>query len=58
MTTHLGIKTWIITKGKGLYVSEPGSKKSYTNRKDRSRKFWTYDDAKADCCGNEWPVEL
>lgn len=49
---------YVITKGKGLYVAIPGNKKSYTNRKELARKFATYAEAKDNCCGNEWPVEL
>ena len=53
------MKIYAIKNNKtGLYVSKPGRGKSYTNRIEYAQLFRTLEDAKKDCCGNEYLVEV
>ena len=46
-------------EGKGrFYVAMPDSKKAYTTSIEKARKFKSFEDAKKDCCGNEYPVKI
>jgi len=48
---------YIIKKG-NLYVANPGSKNSYTNKIEKARKFSTKEAAEKEKCGNEMVVSL
>ena len=37
----------------GKYVAPAGSEKSYTGKLERARFFKTFDEARAEACGNE-----
>jgi len=43
---------------KPQYVSPDGSHKAYTNCICKAKKFSSKDAAQADCCGNEYPVQI
>lgn len=42
----------------GKFVALPGSKRSYTSDIDQARAFDTEEEAKADCCSNEYVQKL
>lgn len=42
----------------GLFVSKPGSERSYTNRLERAQKFKTAEEARAAACENEYVVDV
>lgn len=48
---------YIIKKG-SLYVANPGSKNSYTNKIEKARRFATKELAEKDKCSNETIVSL
>ena len=48
---------YVIMKG-NLYVANPGSKNSYTNKIEKARKFSTKEQAEKEKCGNEIIREL
>jgi hypothetical protein len=50
---------YVIKRSKdGKMVSIPGSKKSYTTNIQKAQKFNTYQEAKDNACGNEYPAQL
>ena len=44
--------------GHRAFLNQSGSHNSYTSSRTRSRKFDTIEEAKAECCGNEFPVSV
>ena len=48
----------IVRNEDGKYVTEPGSKNSYTATLKRARVFKTRDEANRDKCGNESVVPV
>ena len=42
----------------GGYVSPPGSEKAYTHNPLKARRFKTYEEARAEACGNETVVTI
>lgn len=49
---------FVIRRAGGGYVNWPGRAKSYVPRAVDARNYDTEEQAAADCCGNETPVNL
>ncbi|GJE78053.1 hypothetical protein [Methylorubrum suomiense] len=49
---------FIIKNSNGRYVAYPGRASSYTSNVLNARRFATREDAQAECCGNEWVIDL
>ncbi len=45
-------------KEDGAYVSTPGSRESYTRSLEKARKWSSKAAAEAECCGNEYAVNV
>lgn len=50
--------SYVIKNSNGKFVAFPGMKSSYTKNPLDARRFPTREAAQAECCGNEWPVNL
>ena len=47
---------YVILNSNGRYVSTPGSPRSFCRKLKHCQVFGSYEEAKAECCGNERPV--
>lgn len=45
-------------KEDGAYVSQPGSRESYTRSLERARKWPSKAAAESECCGNESAISV
>ena len=50
--------TYVIKNSNGMYVSTPGSHKSFCRKLKYCSTFNSYNEAKEECCGNEYPVSV
>ena len=49
---------YVVKNSNGMYVSAPGREQSFCKKLKHCRVFESEEEAKADCCGNEWPVNV
>ncbi len=50
---------YVIVKSEtGEYVNQPGAHNSYTRNICAAKKSQTEEDARQDCCGNEYPSKV